>query len=810
MKRADDMNTKSAKELYRRVNGICKCGAPLSTEVLFYLNLSHASSLKKLGQHLSSRGVAECQVCGERYELHEPLALDLPREATLYVLVPHRIAYRAFACISEAMSALGSSELTLQPYFTQAELAIGSEALRKRLLGESSSYDIPMSRDGERPQKLTSSKTAVDALNTAKTPRPLTPLPFPRGSGLKPKTTPLPLSAVTSPLPQSMSNTPSPGSANPTLAQEMAEAQTKVSRIHRETSSTEAREIGGLDSLLDSALNEGEAITSISEINDGGLSDFHRADTAVTSQGQSSEDVVTHNYTPRGADLERIERRDLADTHKLYTPNMRQFDQQLARGNSRYITLREDRVEIAAKIDERYAERWITGELDVRIQLHVIDLHGAPCLSLFTVEDGEIQDELYWPIQVDDQRGPQILRALRKRFQLELTLFKKNHNFYGQRLIESPLEENTAYIINRIKQMRMTHSAAARTMALVTAEDYDRDGQLKHPFSQDSFSEIKSAQSALLAVGIWSYWSTVKQRDYLIFNKSFPILWLRRLQHRVLKGALEFGIAMPQNLQSQAVALGLAKSDVELLQKTIAHFVEVNIQLRASELDPDEVWENWEALLTQLDDLGIDADEEVEQLAFQAMQRVGVDLELEEEPEVDAYTMLPDPVSIDDSLDDASDVNDLEVVELVDGSDLDVLSGGQERREDTAISADPAPLGHANEGQDHISDGDSADGESSDASADEEEPVELIGEGVIEDDQLADEGEPLLLLDDEDIVEEEILDMKTAELGALLLAENASETAAADAPPLKTQVLVSASGEDDEPESEVASAGEDA
>ena len=283
---------------------------------------------------------------------------------------------------------------------------------------------------------------------------------------------------------------------------------------------------------------------------------------------------------------------------------------------------------------------------------------------------GSVQDELYWPIHIDGPIGPKVLRSLRKNFRFELVLFKADGQFYGQRVVEAPLEENCAYIINYVKQMGMTSSIAAKARAIISAEDFDREGQMKHPFHQESFSDINNAKKAQLAVSIWSYWSTVRQRDYLIFVKSFPIPWLRRLQHRVLKSAIEFGMHMPPNLQSQAVALGLAKSDVELIQKSITHFVEVNLNFRASDLDSVETWENWDALLAQLSQMGIDADEEVEQLAFQAMQKAGVDLEFEDDFEEDALTnsesfshAVKEVDSSDfESLDDISEIN--EVIEL--------------------------------------------------------------------------------------------------------------------------------------------------
>jgi hypothetical protein len=296
--------------------------------------------------------------------------------------------------------------------------------------------------------------------------------------------------------------------------------------------------------------------------------------------------------------------------------------------------------------------------------------------------------------------------------------------------------------------MKMTHSAASLVRDEVNSEDFDREGQMKHPFTQTSFTDISSAKEALLAVGIWSYWSTVKQRDYLIFVKSFPIPWLRRLQHRVLKAAIEFGIHMPTNLQSQAVVLGLTKSDVELLQRTIAHFVEVNIQLRPSELSHLEIWENWDALLTQLDQLGIDADEKVEELAFEAMQRVGLDQEFEDEGEADFAE-----VNVTTSQANAS----LSSVDLAFEDSLEDLSDISEIKDfDPPTETPPLP--------------------------EELDDVELISEEFIEEEYLTDAGDAFLLIDDLDIIEEDIVDPVTAGLGQSVIEHHEM---------MKTQMYVS-------------------
>jgi hypothetical protein len=314
---------------------------------------------------------------------------------------------------------------------------------------------------------------------------------------------------------------------------------------------------------------------------------------------------------------------------------MNRFDHEAAGHSNTYLTLSEKGgVEASALLDERQAEGWLMCDLEVRAQLHLVDGGAAPCLTLFSVQEGTLEDELSWPIKVDGPLGPKLLRSLRKGFSFDLKLYKKSGHHYGTRTITAPLEENVGYILSAIKRLQMTPKQAAAALVKVSAEDFDREGRMKHSFTQESFSELGSAAEAKLALGIWGYWSTVKQRDYLLFVKSFPLPWLRRIQHRVLKAGLDFGLAMPTHLQSQAVALRLAQSEVELLQRTVANFTEVSLKLKPSQLSPLEEWENWDTLLAQVDELGITIDEDIELLALQAMERAGLsgDDVFEQEP----------------------------------------------------------------------------------------------------------------------------------------------------------------------------------
>ena len=697
---------------YQRFQGLCRCETVISTKVVTHIRFNRGEEGEILDKPIGELNPYRCPQSDQDSFAIEPISIDLVDEEVLLIVIPEQLVYRASKCYAEQLDILGSHhEIDFKPYFFRPEIVISSESLASVLT--------------LRAAEAVETKTHIPPVDVSP--------------------------PAISPLPDYLANNDI--ELPPGLETEISNSPTQVNttqNLARSTSSATNKRSFGLDALIDSALSDTETPPPVELATTDKVSEFHRDSTALipVSTEVTSEESETDVSEEPDYDPATIQDHGPTPTRLLYAQTVRRFDNELAKGSSRYVDLGDDGVvELFSKVDERHAERWITDDLDVRLQLHTIDRRGAPCLTLYTLVDGKPQDELFWPIKVDESIGPKILRSLRRSFRLELTLFKKNGNFYGQRIIEAPLEENAAYLINRIKDMKMTHSAAASVRTEIETEIYDRDGQMSHPFSKESFTDIESAKDALLSVGIWSYWSTIKQRDYLIFIKSFPIPWLRRLQHRVLKSAIEFGVSMPANLQSQSIALGLVKSDVELLQKTIAHFVEVNIQLRSSDLSHLELWENWDALLTQLDELGIDADEEVEQLAFQAMQRIGLSQEFEEDfaedEETSSQGSAADAKTTGSSFDDFEDLSDIsEIKEL-----------------DMVTEVPPLP---------------SVDDDFSDA--------ELISEEFIEEEYLTDEGDAFLLIDDMDIVEEDIVDPQTAGIGEVVLEMEA---------PMQTQILVS-------------------
>ena len=619
--------------------GVCySCGDALNTALYVHISDQDHDAFSLLRNaiadaSLSALNTVTCS-CGEVLRAEHPLTVHLSSSERLLIFIPSSQALIAHELFSQQLSALaGRAHVKAQRYFTQPELYVGVDALRDALDGVSVTQ-------GARPSALTPAESLKAPSNTPVSERDaLDPLDELLDEALDQETTGVYDMSGSRPAPVQMSqhltalDVMNPATLPPVLPESSTEESAELSptavnllktELNQDVNLLKKEEVTKVDVELSSALSddlsEGEPpLDSPTDTNNLSELQSLAGEDNTSIQALPSDPLETHSAPTDVKDLPS------PSTELLYSNSMRHFDHEAAGQGNTYLKITEGLIEAAALLDERQAEGWLLCDLDVRAQLHFVQGGGAaPCLTLFSVQDGEVEDELYWPIEVDGVLGPKVLRALRKDFKFELTLYKKNGHHYGQRLIEAPLEDNVGYILSAIKRLQMTPKQSARALFEVRAEEFDRDGRMKHSFSKDSYSEIESASDAKLATGIWGYWSTVKQRDYLLLVKSFPLSWLRRVQHRILKAGLDYGIAMPAHLQSQAVALRLAKSDVELLQRLVANFAEVSLKLKSSQLSPEDEWENWDQLLAQVDELGIPVDEEIEQLAFQAMERAGL------------------------------------------------------------------------------------------------------------------------------------------------------------------------------------------
>ncbi len=304
------------------------------------------------------------------------------------------------------------------------------------------------------------------------------------------------------------------------------------------------------------------------------------------------------------------------------------FDAARAAGGDRYVFTEAGRIHAAARLAEDRARGFEEGDAALWFQVHTTP--AGPLVDLLLVRSegteatSEVVDHVAFVLEPGAPAHEAVLDALEADFDVEVAFHGPDGEFHGRRRFRLPLEPNVraarealAEHARRLKG-RPDFAGARRAFE---ADEFDRVGRLRHNFREDSFSFVRTAAEARLALGILSYWSAPERRDYLVRVRSFPLPWFDSMSRRVLEAAVHFGLAMDPHLRQRALDLGLAESSSALVRLCLAHFAEVSLNLRPNELDPLDAWDNWEALLAHAEELEVRVDEEIEELAALALER---------------------------------------------------------------------------------------------------------------------------------------------------------------------------------------------
>ena len=100
-----------------------------------------------------------------------------------------------------------------------------------------------------------------------------------------------------------------------------------------------------------------------------------------------------------------------------------------------------------------------------------------------------------------------------------------------------------------------------------------------------------------------------------------------------------------------------AQSDLEeaeLVQRLVANFSEVSLNLRPNELDPLDEWSNWDQLLAWAEIHGVVIDEQVEEIAQRTLRAAERAVAAAGDDEDDASMFEAIEVSLADAIDIAS------------------------------------------------------------------------------------------------------------------------------------------------------------
>ncbi|MFN3198032.1 MAG: CpXC domain-containing protein [Bradymonadia bacterium] len=302
----------------------------------------------------------------------------------------------------------------------------------------------------------------------------------------------------------------------------------------------------------------------------------------------------------------------------------RLFLEEVAQGKDRYLVTEADRVVAAIRMESGRAEQYELEPASLIFQLHQHPQGPVMSLALCRIVDGDWTDPVVWVLHHESAEHTEVLNRLRNTFDVEVVFYGYDDVVLGHRRFTVPLEQNVAQGWSLTMEAesalgRRLDRAVAR--AEVSDPTYERFGRLRHNFHQHSFADLITASQARLGLGILTYWSAPQRQTHLLRIRAFPEVWFEGMTARVLTAALAFGLAMEPHMRQRALDLDLAADPEALVRISLANFAEVNLNLKPNDLDPLDLWSNWEALLACAEELDIRVDEEIEELAAMSMEK---------------------------------------------------------------------------------------------------------------------------------------------------------------------------------------------
>jgi hypothetical protein len=310
------------------------------------------------------------------------------------------------------------------------------------------------------------------------------------------------------------------------------------------------------------------------------------------------------------ADVERIDRRDAALVERW-----RETGQQ-------HYTFAD---EGAFHIFLRHREPESLGDhADLLFQLQRIE--NFPLIVMLMVAETKTgsQEVLYWLFNLDNKVDVKFLEQLSVHFDVRLHLFDEEYHRKRILVFTPPLEHNVAYVLDEARKWLEQIEPGRRNFFIAASKfddkAYDRLGQHQHAPKPAAFRDLPTPSVTKLALEILTYWSSRNQYEYLIFIKSFPVETFKSILSDVLSRALFFGLAMTEKMKRMVVELGLAASKEELVLKLLSNFSELSAGNRPNDLDPQASYENWQQLIQDAGELGIEVNASFMNLTRKAQQ----------------------------------------------------------------------------------------------------------------------------------------------------------------------------------------------
>ena len=297
----------------------------------------------------------------------------------------------------------------------------------------------------------------------------------------------------------------------------------------------------------------------------------------------------------------------------------------------------EDEVLLCASLPPAALEAFLPGHLELRVQLHRLPSYPLLALTLLALDPPggptrpRAEEARILTLSLDVARAAHrvVLEALGRRCTLLVELFDSQYLPVVSHALSAPLEENVRRLSAEAKDALERLAPATRSFERARTQflsaGYDRLGRtpIDLPGDDDPLDRPGLVRAALSTV---SRWSEPNAEAYLVEIRSLPLTRWRQLRAKVVRRALDVGIAVPRPLVERTVKEHLAPLPAwsELLEIQVKRFTEVAARLKPNDLTATEEADNWELLLRECSLSGVVIDEQVRKLAQASLRRARV------------------------------------------------------------------------------------------------------------------------------------------------------------------------------------------
>ena len=292
---------------------------------------------------------------------------------------------------------------------------------------------------------------------------------------------------------------------------------------------------------------------------------------------------------------------------------------------------------LCAALPPAALEAFLPGHIELRVQLHRLPSYPLLALTLLALDPPggpsrpRPEEARVLSLALDIARAAHrvVLETLGRRCVLKLELYDSQYLPVVAHPVAAPLEENVRRLVAEAKDALERLAPATRSFERARTQflspGYDRLGRtpIDLPADDETLDRPGLVRAALSTV---ARWSEPNAEAYLMEIRSLPLGEWRGLRARVVRRALDIGIAVPRPLVERTVkdhSMPLP-SWPELLEIQVKRFTEVAARLKPNDLSATEEADNWELLLRECSLAGVVIDEQVRKLAQSSLKRARV------------------------------------------------------------------------------------------------------------------------------------------------------------------------------------------